>query len=457
MATSRRNFLGRTGALTASALVGSLNRWAVPAASAQAASDYRALVCVFLFGGNDSNNMIVPVDDYAQYAAVRTPASGIALTQAELLPFAAPKQGGRRFGFHPAFAPLMPVLDAGKLAVIANAGPLLAPITKADYAAGRDRPPNLFSHSDQQALWQGLQPDEPIRSGWGGRIADRSATANTGSSLPTVVSVAGAQLVNTGLATSPFVIPSSGGVVLTGQGTNAVQTARYNALRALLATGGGNQVFGAAAGVLQRALVTAEAANPVLTATLPTGGTIANAFGTLATGLANQLKQVARLIEARSALGVKRQFFFVSLGGFDNHTALLGNQATLYGQLVPALKAFYDYTVAAGVAANVTSFTMSDFSRTFVGNSTQGTDHAWGAHQLVLGGAVRGADIYGSFPTLALKGPDDAGSNGSWLPTTAVDQVGATLARWFGVADVDLPYVFPNIGRFASADLGFMG
>ena len=161
--------------------------------------------------------------------------------------------------------------------------------------------------------------------------------------------------------------------------------------------------------MLQRALVTAEAANPVLTATLPTGGTIATAFGTLATGLANQLKQVARLIEARSALGVKRQFFFVSLGGFDNHTALLGNQATLYGQLVPALKAFYDYTVAAGVAANVTSFTMSDFSRTFVGNSTQGTDHAWGAHQLVLGGAVRGADIYGSFPTARPQGPRRCG------------------------------------------------
>ena len=457
MNNSRRKFLGRTGALTASALVGSLNRWAVPAASAQSAGDYRALVCIFLFGGNDANNMIVPVDDYAQYAAVRTPASGIALTQAELLPFAAPRQGGRRYGFHPAFAPLLPAFDAGKLAVIANAGPLVAPITKADYAAGRNRPPNLFSHSDQQALWQGLVPDQPIRSGWGGRIADRIGSVNPGSALPAVVSVAGAQLVNSGLDTSPFVIPSSGGVVLTGQGTSAVATARYNALRALLGTDDGSQVFAAAAGVLQRALVTAEAANPVLTATLPAGGPIATAFGSLATGLANQLKQVARLIEARAALGARRQFFFVSMGGFDNHTALLANQATLYAQLVPAMKAFYDYTVAAGVAGNVTTFTMSDFSRTFVGNSTQGTDHAWGAHQLVLGGAVRGGDIYGSFPTLALKGPDDSGSNGSWLPTIAVEQVGATLARWFGVAEADLPYVFPHLGRFAASDLGFMG
>jgi uncharacterized protein (DUF1501 family) len=288
-------------------------------------------------------------------------------------------------------------------------------------------------------------------------MADRIGAANAGSPLPTVVSVAGAQLVNTGLSTSPFVIPSSGGVVLTGQGTSAVATARYNALRGLLATGGGSEVFDAAAGVLQRALVTAEAANPVLTATLPAGGTIATAFGTLATGLATQLKQVARLIEARTALGARRQFFFVSMGGFDNHAGLLTNQATLFNQLVPALKAFHDYTTAAGVAGNVTTFTMSDFSRTFVGNSTQGTDHAWGAHHLVLGGAVRGGDIYGSFPTLSLKGPDDSGSNGSWLPTIAVDQVGATLARWFGVPDADLPYVFPHLARFATGNLGFMG
>ena len=457
MSESRRKFLGRAGALGASAMVGNLGRWAVPAAMAQAAGDYRALVCVFLFGGNDANNLVVPIDDYAQYAAVRTPASGIALAQAELLPFTAPRQGGRRYGFHPAFAPLQPVQDAGRLAVIANAGPLVAPITKADYAAGRNRPPNLFSHSDQQALWQGLTPDQAIRSGWGGRAADRIGAMNAGSQLPAVVSVSGAQLVGNGLSTSPFVIPSTGGVVLTGQGSGTVATARYKALRGLLATGGGSEVFDAAAGVLQRALVTAEAANPVLTATLPTGGTIATAFGTLATGLANQLKQVARLIEARTALGVRRQFFFVSMGGFDNHTALLANQATLYGQLVPALKAFYDYTVAAGVAGDVTTFTMSDFSRTFVGNSTQGTDHAWGAHHLVLGGAVRGGDIYGTFPTLALKGPDDSGSNGSWLPTTAVDQVGATLARWFGVPDADLGYVFPHLDRFAASDLGFMG
>jgi uncharacterized protein (DUF1501 family) len=453
----RRRFLGNTGALTAAALVGNLGRWGVPSANAQVVTDYKALVCVFLFGGNDSNNTVVPVDDYAQYAAVRTPASGIALTQAEVLPFAAARQGGKRFGFHPALAPIKPFYDAGKLAVIANAGPLLAPINKADYLAGRNRPPNLYSHSDQQALWQGQLPGNPVRSGWGGRIGDRMLAVNNGATLSTVVSVSGSAVLNQGYDTSPFVIPSGGGVSLSGQGTDAISKARYAALKALLATGGGNEVFDGAAGVLEEALSMAEVANPVLTAALPAGGTIATAFGALNTGIASQLKQAARLIEARTAFGVKRQVFFVSLGGFDHHASLLSNQNTLFGQLAPALKAFYDYTVAAGLAGNVTTFTMSDFSRTFVGNSTQGTDHAWGAHHLVLGGAVRGADIYGSFPPLVLKGNDDAGSNGSWLPTTAVDQIGATLARWFGVPDVDLPYVFPNVGRFASSDLGFMG
>jgi uncharacterized protein (DUF1501 family) len=274
--------------------------------------------------------------------------------------------------------------------------------------------------------------------------------------MPMAVSVSGSQVFNQGEDTAPFVIPSSGGVSLSGQGTDAVSRARYAALRGLLATDGGNEIFKGAASILDRALTTAEAANPILTATLPVGGTIATAFGTLSSNVANQLKQAARLIEARMALDVKRQFFFVGLGGFDNHANLLSSQNTLFNQLVPALKAFHDYTVAAGVASNVTTFTMSDFSRTFVGNSTQGSDHAWGAHHLVLGGAVRGNDIYGRFPSLVRSGPDDAGTNGSWLPTTSVDQIGATLATWFGVPAGDLPAIFPNVTRFSTANLGFM-
>src|SRR5581483_1074711 len=236
--------------------------------------------------------------------------------------------------------------------------------------------------------------------------------------------------------------------------TDAVSTARVNALRAILKANPFNQVASGGAAVMSSAISAADVANPILTAALPT--TISTAFGNLNTSIALQLKQVARLIEARAALGVKRQFFFVSMGGFDNHTQLLSNQNTLYGQLAPAAKAFYDYTVAAGLASNVTTFTSSDFARTFIGNSNAGTDHAWGGHHLVLGGAVRGGDIYGTFPQLVVKGPDDAGTNGSWIPTIAVDQIGSTLAKWFGVAASDMAYLFPNIGRFATSDLGFI-
>jgi uncharacterized protein (DUF1501 family) len=190
--------------------------------------------------------------------------------------------------------------------------------------------------------------------------------------------------------------------------------------------------------------------SPTITAAFTVGGAVLN------TSIANQLKQVARLIEANAALGVKRQFFFVSLGGFDHHSNLLTGQSTLFNQLSPALAAFYNYTVGAGVASNVTTFTMSDFSRTFIGNGNLGTDHAWGAHHLVIGGAVKGGDFYGTFPDLTVKGLDDSGSNGAWLPTISVDQIGATLASWFGVAGVDLPYVFPNITRFATQNLGFV-
>ena len=454
MIYSRRRFLSSTGALTAAAVAGALGRWGVESANAQAVSDYKALVCIFFFGGNDSNNMIVPVDDYAQYAAVRSATSNIALTSAEILPFTAASQGGKRYGFHPQLAPLKTIYDAGKLAVVANAGTLVAPLTKADYQAGKNRPLNLFSHSDQQSLWQGYLPDAIVRSGWGGRIADRMGTANAGAMLPTSISVSGNQLIAQGVTTSPFVIPSTGGVLLSGQGTDAVSTARINALRAILKTNPFNQVAGGGAAVMQNAMSAADIANPILTATLP--ASINTAFGALNTSLAQQLKQVARLIEARQALGVKRQFFFVSLGGFDNHTQLLTNQNTLYGQVAPAAKAFYDYTVAAGLANNVTTFTASDFSRTFIGNSNAGTDHAWGGHHLVLGGAVRGGNVYGTFPQLVVKGPDDAGTNGAWIPTIAVDQIGSTLARWFGVASSDMSYLFPNIGRFATSDLGFL-
>jgi uncharacterized protein (DUF1501 family) len=460
MDNSRRKFLRRSAALTGAGLVGNLSWLGAECAHAQALSGYKALVCVFLYGGNDSNNTVVPITNYASYSATRTVASNIQIPQANLLPVT-PKSApnaGQTFGLHPDLVDIQPLYAQGKLAVICNAGTLIVPLTKAQYQAGQTRPPNLFSHSDQQNQWQGLIPGVSLRTGWGGRVSDKISAANAGAPVPSMISVSGASVFNFGQTTGPFVIPSSGGVSLNGTGTDAISMARIGGVTQLLTTSGTNQVIGSAAGILQGALAAGNAANPILTAAQ--SATITAAFtvngALLNTGIAQQLRQVARLIEARAALGIKRQFFFVSIGGFDHHSGLVAGQSTLFKQLSPALSAFYNYTVAAGVDSMVTSFTMSDFSRTFIGNGNFGTDHAWGAHHLVIGGAVKGGDFYGTFPNLAVKGPDDSGSNGAWVPTTSVDQIGATLASWFGVAGVDLPYVFPNLPNFATANLGFV-
>ncbi|HEY8242738.1 MAG TPA: DUF1501 domain-containing protein, partial [Casimicrobiaceae bacterium] len=456
----RRQFLTRTTALTGSAMAGAFGRLGIESASAQTVNDYKALVCLFKFGGADSNNMIAPDTDYAQYGLVRTPASQVALTQAEILKFTAARQGGKSFGFHPNLALLKDLYDQGKLAVVANAGTLLAPITMTQYKAGTMRPPNLFSHSDQQMLWQGLLPGDIVRSGWGGRLADKLAAQNVGQKIPTMVSVSVTQIFNSGRSTVPFVVPTSGGVLLSGQGADAVSTARYNALKTLLGTGGGHQLFDGAAEILNDSLVAAESANPYLTPALPQ--IITDAFtinGTLVnTGLANQFKQVARLIEARAALGVKRQFFMVNIGGWDTHSNILTAQNNLFGQVNTAMRGFYNYTVNAGIANNVTTFTMSDFNRTFIGNQSIGTDHAYGGNYMVMGGAVKGGDMYGTYPTLVLKGPDDTGSNGAWLPTTSVDQIGNTLASWFGMPSADIDYAFPNLANWSAGqrNLGFI-
>lgn len=296
-------------------------------------------------------------------------------------------------------------------------------------------------------------------TGWGGRFADKLVTANAGQLIPSAVSVSGSQLYTMGTATAPLVVPSNGGVAVSGQGTDAVSVARYNALVSLLKNANpANQVVVGAAGVMDKALTANATANPILTATLPTQ--IQTAFtvngALLNTGIAQQLRQVARLIDGRAATGVKRQVFFVSMGGFDTHSNTVTNQTNLFNQLFPAMKAFYDYTVAAGVSNDVVQVTMSDFNRTFIGNANSGVDHAWGGHQILVGGSVKGGAMYGTFPDLLRGGTMDSGNNGAWIPQTAVDQVGGTLGKWLGMPGSDISQVFPNLANFATPDLGFM-
>jgi uncharacterized protein (DUF1501 family) len=251
----------------------------------------------------------------------------------------------------------------------------------------------------------------------GGRVGDRISLVNSGATVPTIVSVSSASLITQGKAISAFVLPASGGVLLSGAGTDAISRARVNGVHQLLGAATGDDLIDDAASVLASALTAGDATSPVLATTSPM---ITAAFNGLSTGIALQLKQIARVIEARSMFGAKRQLFFASLGGFDTHGDELNVQGGLFAQLAPALKAFYDATAALGVANNVTTFTHSDFARTFIANSTSGTDHAWGAHHFVLGGAVRGGDFYGTFPELTLRGPDDSGTNGAWLPCRMV-------------------------------------
>jgi uncharacterized protein (DUF1501 family) len=451
---TRRDFLLRSGALSAGAFAARLGPISLlglaNASRAQAASDYKALVCVFLYGGVDGNNLVVPVDaaGYAQYTAVRTVASGVNLTQAELLPIQ-PASSLTPFGLHPELADIQPLFAQRKLAILANVGPLNQPTTKANYFTVR--PDNLFSHSDQQNQWQSSVSSGVSRSGWGGRVADATASLNT--SFPVVTSIAGTSLFMVGNATSPLALPSSGGLALQGFNGGAAANARLGAMQAILAADRDNTYVGAASDITSQALSLSGVVNPILTAT---NSTIQAHFAGQTNSIAQQLLQVAKLIEARSQTGARRQVFFVSLGGFDTHSGELATLTNLLGQLSPALRAFYDATVQLGVSEQVTTFTLSDFGRTFQPASGAGTDHAWGNHHFILGGAVRGGEMYGRYPTLARAGPDDADTSGRWIPTSSVEQYGATLARWFGLTDPALAAVFPNLAKFSTSNLGFL-
>lgn len=448
---SRRRFIATAGAVSASALFPTLAGWT--GAAAQSATDYRALVCVFLYGGNDGNNTVVPYDDFANYAAGRGPGTGAALDPNTLAQIT-PKSIGRRFGLHPNLAPLAPLFAQGNLAIVCNVGTLVAPLTQAQYQAGLSTPQNLFSHSDQQLAWQGLIPGAVMNSGFGGRIVDVISAGNPALAIPGMVSLAGDALYTVGLTTLPVSLSGAGSAALpfdTGSTEGQILSA---SLGRLLTVERGNQLVAKAADVMALALQSTAALSTVQNAAYPA---IDAAFQNVNSGLADQLRQVAALIAGRGALGVQRQCFFCSMGGYDTHSDQLQGQASCLNDLGPALAAFYQATQALGVASQVTTFTLSDFSRTFRINANAGSDHAWGGHHLVLGGAVVGGDFFGKFPNLAMGGPDDAGSDGVWIPTTAIEQYGATLAAWLGVPTASLGTVFPNLGRFSPARLAFLG
>jgi uncharacterized protein (DUF1501 family) len=446
----RRNFLQHAGALAGTAALGQLG---VLAAHAQTASDYKALVCVFLYGGNDANNMIVPLDTagYANYAQTR---SYLALPQAQLLPLSV-AGGAPQYGLHPALPGLASLWASGNLAVVANVGTLVQPLTKAQYlSTATAKPESLFSHIDQQHQWQAsISSTSSASSGWGGRLSDQLASLNVNSSVPPMISTGGNNLFVTGAASQALVIPTSGSFGLSGFSNSGTDAARLSALEQLLNVDQTVNLTQAAQAVMSGALTSSAILNPILTTT---DATLQARFGALTGSFARQLLAIAKVIEARSTLGARRQVFLATLGSFDTHTNQLNEQQALLSQLDAGLTAFHGAMADIGAGASVTSFTLSDFSRNFLPNTGGGTDHAWGSHPLVIGDAVHGGVIYGTMPTLTLSGPDDASDLGRWIPTIAVDQFAATLAAWFGADATSLAAVLPNLSAFSPSTLGFI-
>jgi uncharacterized protein (DUF1501 family) len=447
---NRRDFLKTTCCSAAAGFAAaSFSRFGLVNALAQTATDYKALVCVFLFGGNDSNNMIIPYDS-AGYNAYKSARAGLALAQGSLLPVTPPSIGSP-FAFHPRFTGMQSLFNSKNLAVLANVGTLVQPTTASQFQKGSaPLPMNLFSHSDQEAQMQTAILDRVADTGWAGRTADKIQSIY-GGTFPTIISLAGTNIFCEGVVAQAIQSNGNPTQLLNGFGGGTDSNARLAALQSLLTFDTGLSLIQAASTTTGNAIQNGQA----LAAALATGTPLATQFPKNSY-FASQLQQVAKIIQVRAALGLQRQIFFVSMGGFDTHTGQLPQQDSLFNDLSASLSAFYQATVEMGVASSVTTFSLSDFGRTYSPNS-DGTDHAWGSHHLVMGGAVKGGDFYGTFPTLAVNGPDDATGQGRWVPTTSIDQYAATLASWFGVAATDLPTIFPNLANFTAPTLGIMG
>ena len=449
MTLHRRSFL-KLASLAAAGNAAAMNPFGNLSALAQSSSgsDYKALVCILLQGGNDGNNMLVP-GDTAGYTAYASARQSLALPRSSLLGL----NGATNLTLHPSMPEVQQLFQKNKAAFLLNTGSLVAPLTRAEYLANNSAAgSSLFSHYDQTNFLQAEHALSPDPTGWGGRIADAMQSTYGTTQLPTVVSVSGSHIFGNGRSTQGYAVtPGTAGALVGTCWETSYCADRLSTAQQLLTMSSGATLVQSdgemTAGIYQYATNLASAVNSAgtLKSTLPAGNP-----------LTSQLQQILQIMQVRSYLGARRQIFFATLGGFDTHSSQLGQQTTTLDNLSAALGGFYESLEEMGLGSQVTSFTVSDFGRALQGNSQAGSDHAWGSHHIVVGDAVSGGKTYGTFPNLTLGGPDDAGSTGRWIPTTSTTQYAATLASWFGVTDADMATVFPLSSQFAQKNLGFM-
>lgn len=447
-AINRREFLKKAGAGAAAAFATNPGTaFSQVIGTSAPFSDYKALVCVFLFGGNDSFNMLVPRSS-AEYNVYASSRQNMAIAQTDLLPINPLTSDGAEYGLHPMMSDLQSLFESNRAAFINNVGPLVVPTTKDQFLnQSVFLPPQLFSHNDQQDQWCSLKGISQSKTGWAGRIADLMRMSVADQQMATNVSLFGNSLFQSADETVAYVMGNDGPVTFVGFDTTDGGQAQRAAFEAVLNANYDSIYERAFVEVQKRAVAAADLVSSVLE-----GVELNTAFPQSQLGL--QLNTVARLISVHDQLDMQRQIFFVAAGGFDSHDDQLSNQPGLLGGISESMAAFYNATVELGVSDMVTSFTQSDFGRTLTSNG-DGTDHAWGGNQLVIGDSVAGRELYGTYPRLEISGPDDVGG-GRIIPTTSADQYAATLSRWFGIPDADLATVAPNIDNFVQRDLGFL-
>ncbi|HEY2394446.1 MAG TPA: DUF1501 domain-containing protein [Rudaea sp.] len=477
---SRRNFLrgaacSSLACATSGALFGQLSLMNSLLASTATcpgyppASDYKALVCLFMVGGNDSFNLLIPSDAtrYAVYNTSRSgpPPLGMAIDQNTLIPVhpTTLDSAGDTYGLHPSCSDLATLFNDGNLAFVVNAGTVLEPTTKTLYQTpGTPLPPQLFSHADQQGQWQYGQPQQNGTVGWAGLVADRLSVLNPGMTIPMSISLNGQNRLQAGQSVQPYSVTSSGPVGLGGY-NGSIGAAKMNALSDLLGQTYPDPLSRNYQSTLKNSLDWYQTLNTALKGATDVS---ANFPAKGVNSVADAMQEIAKIISVRTALGAKRQIFFVSFGSFDTHDGQLDTntgQPHLFATISQALGSFYAATKQLGVENSVTSFTFSEFARTLNSNG-DGTDHAWGGIQLAVGGSVLGKKLYsapmasghGYFPDQTLDGPDCL-ARGQMIPSVSCDQYSATLAKWLGVDSCDIGTIFPYVGAFPTADLGFLG